>query len=499
MFMRLAKLCIAKSRALRDWRNDHRGNVTVFFALSILPFTLAAGAAVDFQRVMTAKSEMTQAMETAAIYAATMSATTTDAQRLAAVQTYVNNNYGNSGNASLSNITVTNYSDHVAVSATATINSAFMQVAGITNISVPVSVEVQKAGINLEVSLVLDNTGSMNTSDGSTPNAPITDLKAAAANFVNTVMPATQGAYYTKIALVPYNNSVNLGTSALATTARGSIQSGTSSSPGYSNYTFSTNYYDPYGHSCSSRDSNGYCKQTLPITNCVTERTGSQAYTDASVSTYPVGRAYLGSNNPCTVTTMVPLSTDASTLVSTINNMSAGNSTAGQVGIAWGWYALSPNIGMWTGSSIPAGYDKLTTSDNSQKVKKIMILMTDGEYNSANYNGVITGNDPNNGSYGNPYYGSVPGSGGPLDHINQQPTNGDSYTQSTSMCNAIKASGVEVYVISFQLNTSIQKRVDLVNNCATDANHVLNASDQSQLNTVFANLANSITSLYVSK
>jgi len=116
-----------------------------------------------------------------------------------------------------------------------------------------------------------------------------------------------------------------------------------------------------------------------------------------------------------------------------------------------------------------------------------MILMTDGEYNSANCNGVITGNP------------TVSGSGGDADHINCAATNGDSYAQSTSMCNAIKASGVEVYVISFQLNTSIQKRVDLVNNCASDASHVLNASNQAQLNMVFQNLANTITSLYVSK
>jgi Flp pilus assembly protein TadG len=473
MHKRLANFCVAASRVLGALRKDHRGNVTVFFALSILPVLIGAGSAVDYQRAVSAKTEMTQALETAAIYAATMTATTTDQARLTAVQNYVNNNYGNSGDAALSNIAVANYSDRVVVTATATVPSAFMQLAGVNSITVPVSVEVKKSGTNLEVSLVLDNTNSMNTKSQGATNTPIVDLKAAAANFINTVLPDTQGSFYTKIALVPYNNGVNLG-STLAPLARGTISTSpsTSTTPGSTNFKFT----NAQGNAT-----------TFAISNCVTERTGTKAYTDASVATYPVGRGYFGSNNPCSVTQMVPLTTDKTVLTTAANAMSAANSTAGQVGIAWGWYTLSPNIGLWSGTSLPSGYDKLTTTDFTQKVKKIMILMTDGEYNSASCNGVITG------------VPTVTGSGGDADHINCAATNGDSYAQSTSMCSAIKTAGIEVYVITFQLDSTVQKRVDLVNACATDANHILNASNSTQLNTVFGNLATSITSLYVSK
>ncbi len=473
MLKNLVSLAFAATRALRRLHIDRRANVTVFFALSILPTALAAGAAMDYERTISAKAEMTSAMETAAIYAATMAATTTDADRTAAVQNYMNTNYTNGGDAALSNISVDNYTDHVTVNATATVKTAFMQLAGVQTIAIPVSVEVRKAGINLEVSLVLDNTNSMNTKSQGATNTPIVDLVTAAGNFVNTVLPTTQGQFYTKIALVPYNNGVNVGAT-MATSARGAISTNpsTSTTPGSTNYKFT--------------NAQGQLT-TFAISNCVTERTGTQAYTDASAATYPVGRGYYGSNNPCSVTQMVPLTTSKTTLTTAINAMTAANSTAGQVGIAWGWYSLSPNIGLWSGSSVPAGYDKLTTTDFTQKVKKIMILMTDGEYNSANCNGVITGNP------------TVTGSGGDADHINCAATNGDSYTQSNAVCSAIKTAGIEVYVITFQLDTTVQKRVDLVNNCATDANHILNASNSTQLNTVFTNLANSITSLYVSK
>ncbi|MEO6607166.1 MAG: TadE/TadG family type IV pilus assembly protein [Aestuariivirga sp.] len=473
MILGLANFFASANRARKALRKNNCGNVTVFFALSILPVAIGAGAAVDYQRAVSAKVEMTQAMETAAIYAANMSATTTDQARLTAVQNYVNTNYGNSGDAALSNISVDNYIDHVTVNATATIPSAFMQLAGVNSIAVPVSVEVKKSGINLEVSLVLDNTNSMNTKSQGATNTPIVDLKAAAANFVNTVLPDTQGTFYTKIALVPYNNGVNPGAT-LAPLARGTIitNPSTSTTPGSTNFKF-TNAQNQ--------------STTFGITNCVTERTGSKAYTDASAATYPVGRGYYGSSNNCSVTQMVPLTTDKTALTTALGNMSASNSTAGQVGIAWGWYSLSPNFGLWSGASVPAGYDKLTASNYLQKVKKIMILMTDGEYNSANCNGVITG------------VPTVTGSGGDADHINCAATNGDSYAQSTSVCSAIKNAGIEVYVITFQLDSTVQKRVDLVNSCATDASHILNASNSAQLDTVFRNLATSITSLYVSK
>ena len=220
----------------------------------------------------------------------------------------------------------------------------------------------------------------------------------------------------------------------------------------------------------------------------MTERQGTQAYTDAASSTYPVGLFYGPTGyNDCSVTAMVPLSTSASTLNTAINAMSAGNSTAGQVGIAWGWYALSPTIGIWSGASIPAGYDKLTTTDSTAKVKKVMVLMTDAEYNSAYCNGVISAPSSLSGSGSTSY--QIPCSS-PL---------GNSYTQSNAVCSAIKAAGIEVYVITFQLDTTVSQRVALTQNCATDTSHIINAASSTDLNAAFQSLATSITSLYVSK
>ena len=460
---------------LKRLLSNERGNISIIVGVATVPMMMILGAVIDFERASNTQTALQASVDSAALFAATLTTTSNDSLTSQS-QPYFNQNYNTSGAAP--NFAVTNSGDSVTATASVTVANSLMTFAGLQSEVVSATSVVKKAGINLEVSLVLDNTGSMNSTNPQTGHAAITDLKAAAAKFVSQVMPATQGQFYTKIAAIPYNNGVNLG--AQAVTARGATLSGTSTNPGYDNYTFP---------GCSDQSCSSTNPFTIGITNCVSERTGTAAYTDASVSTYPVGSGYLaysGTNNPCTVQQMVPLTTNASTLTSTINAMSAGGSTAGQVGIAWGWYALSPNIGLWSGASVPAGYDKLTTTDLMSKVKKVMILMTDGEYNSAHYNGVITGAP------------TVSGSGGYDDHINQPATNGSVYTQSTSMCNAIKASGVEVYVITFQLNSSYPQRVALVNSCPTDSKHLIDA-DSTSLDSAFSTIANQIMAMRIAQ
>ena len=477
--------------------SNERGNMAIVVGMATVPMMLIMGAAVDFENASNTHTELQSSVDSAALYAASLTDMTNDALTTKS-KPYFNANFNSSaapGTASAATYAVTSVGDSITATASIPVNNAFMKLAGLPTTTVSATSVVKKAGINLEVSLVLDNTGSMGSTNAKTGNTAIYDLKIAAAKFVDQVMPATQGQFYTKIAAIPYNSSVNLGTSALAVQARGSVLSGTSTTPGYQNYTFSSNKRESYSNGSwqnnCTHDSNHYCLTTAAITNCVTERTGTAAYTDASVGTYPVGRKYVVTNssfNPCTVTPMVPLSTDAATLKSTIGAMSSGNWTAGQTGLAWGWYALSPSIGVFTGAAAPAGYDKLTTTDLTQKVRKVMILMTDAEYNTAYVNGVVSSNT-NYTSYG---------SGNDDEVAAASPTNGDVYTQAASMCSGIKASGVEVYVITFQLDKSLSWRVGLVNNCATDSSHIIDA-DSTSLDAAFGKIANQILAMRIAQ
>lgn len=225
------------------------------------------------------------------------------------------------------------------------------------------------------------------------------------------------------------------------------------------------------------------------ISKCVSERTGSSAYTDQSPSTSLLGRNYHAaqnvkasnpySANPCTERPIYPLSTNKDDLKAQITALQASGSTGGHIGVAWGWYMVSPNFGyLWPAASRPAAYAAPSTL-------KVVVLMTDGEYNSAYKNGVISGDSTN-------------GSGDYRDHIKGNAPNGHSFDQATALCTAMKAAGVRVYTVGFNI-VDDQRARDLVNNCATNANHVYIANGGTALKDAFAAIGHEIDNLRLSK
>jgi len=496
---------------VRRFVADQGASMSIVAALSAVPLILAGGAAVDLERVLNARTALRASLDSAALYAASLN-DTSDSSLTTKAKNYVTTNYSATSDGAVANFAIVSNASTVTASGQVVVPTVFMGIVGTNSITVGATSTVLKQGFNLEVALVLDNTNSMNSINAKTGYTAIHDAIAAANLFVQMVPPQNSGQTYTKIAAIPYNNSVNMGTSALAQSARGAILSGTSATPGYQNYTFATNSLITgnrantyWGVMCNNSGASSTCQRTFPITNCVTERTGAQAYTDTSLAANPVGRAYFINSGPlpntCAVAPMVPLSVTAAPLTTAINSMVANYSTAGQVGIAWGWYALSPNVGMWSGTSAPASYSVTvgspsyaSTTPNINQVHKVMILMTDGDYNVGYCNGVISGSDPVMGT--SSLDGSTVGTAEPPDHIGCAPTNGDTYTQSTAMCKAIKASGIEVYVVTFQLNTTISRNVALTQNCATDAAHVIDA-DAVSPSAAFAKIANQLNAMRI--
>jgi hypothetical protein len=222
----------------------------------------------------------------------------------------------------------------------------------------------------------------------------------------------------------------------------------------------------------------------FPISTCVSERT-TNAFTDAAPSTTPFGRIYpaaspMGSTaNPCLGPTIIPLSDSKTALKAQIDALQAGGSTGGHIGIAWAWYLLSPNFGyLFPSISQPAAY-------GSDHLYKVLILMTDGEYNSSYCNSVISQD-------------STSGSGSPNDHINCNAPNGHSYVQSDALCDAIKDAGVIVYTVGFNVNSS-QNAQNLVANCATSMDHAYYPNTGAELKTTFQLIAQEISELRLSQ
>jgi len=220
--------------------------------------------------------------------------------------------------------------------------------------------------------------------------------------------------------------------------------------------------------------------RALEISTCVSERSGAQAYTDAAPNAWArVGRNYPSTaGNPCPSANIMPLSSNRSSLKSLISSLSVAGSTAGQIGMAWGWYSVSPNFNsLWPSS--PAG------PYAPEDTLKAVIIMTDGEFNTPYNSGVIAQN-------------AGAGSGGTHDKINRNATNGDPFSQGEALCDAMKANGVIVYTVGFQISSG-GSAAALLASCATSAQHAHLPTSGSDLSEAFAAIGRDITKLRISR
>ena len=228
--------------------------------------------------------------------------------------------------------------------------------------------------------------------------------------------------------------------------------------------------------------------RTHQISTCVTERAGADAFTDTAPNISPLGRNYpntpaatpiSSTPNPCLANTIVPLTSDKTALHTAVNALAAGGSTGGHIGVAWGWYLVSPNFGyLFPSASQPGTYA-------ATDLRKVAILMTDGEYNSVYCSGVISKD-------------STSGSGATSDHINCNAPNGDAYTQAKTLCSNMRMAGITIYTVGLNvINTPAAQ--DLVQNCATDASHVYLPANGTALKDAFHDIAIRVSQLRLSK
>lgn len=217
---------------------------------------------------------------------------------------------------------------------------------------------------------------------------------------------------------------------------------------------------------------------THRISSCVTERTGTQAYTDAAPSSARVGRNYPGSSNPCLDATLVPLSSNKTSLKNTIDGFEAAGSTAGQIGIGWGWYMVSPNFNSLWPSNGAGAY-------NTAQTLKAVVIMTDGEFNTPYCSGVIS-RDAGSGSGNND------------EKINCAAENGDPFSQGKALCDGMKAQNIVVYTVGLGLAEG-GDAAEMLEYCASSPGNFYLPADGGDLSEAFAAIGRDISKLRISK
>ena len=189
---------------------DERGVIAVLFAILILPLMTVMAIAIDVSQFLVMKQQLRSALDAAALDIA-QQPTLSDAAATSEVQAFITANYpALSVIGRLQSVTVTRATTSVVITATASMNTNFLQIIGYSTLGVTVSSQSSATLNKLEVVLVLDNTGSMSNTYGSMSG--IDGLKTAATTLVNTLFASDPTLQYVKVGIVPFTATVNVGT-----------------------------------------------------------------------------------------------------------------------------------------------------------------------------------------------------------------------------------------------------------------------------------------------
>jgi Flp pilus assembly protein TadG len=502
---RAARLSRLKSVAIL-WCRDETGTIAMLFALMGFVVVALVGGAIDFGRAFTVKEQLQRTVDAASLAAARVWQTENDISLAQQRGTQFFESNKPLGVTTTMAFTTDFARNAIRLDATASVPAPFLTAAyailrpigiSLETLDVSTFAEAQLAvggesEQSLEISMMLDVTGSMSGSK-------ITDLKAAAKDLIDIVVWDDQSEYTSKVAIIPFAQAVHLGSTTYVNNVRGTTKSGscTSSSSPCTAYTSGT----PSSTQWTWGAPASYYKFTLaaggtatwrPSSYCVTERIGTNKFTDiaptanankvgpyyASSSSSESSRCSLVNTGDMEVNSFQPLSNDKVMLKRRIDKLTLAGSTAGQIGTAWAWYALSPNWAyLWPSANQPKAY-------HTDKLQKIAILMTDGEYNMAHCNGVLA-NDSDTGSNSS--------------QINCNATNGQAFNQAASVCTAMKAdTGITVYTVGFALGGS-QLAINTLRNCASDETKFYNAEDGDALRLAFRDIALQIAKLRLSQ
>lgn len=451
---------------MRRFMRNERGNIAITFALALIPMCILIGGAVDFSRAMSAKRQLRDTLDGAALaIAGVPNFTQPQAEQIA--KDFATANFPSQSIGAPAKIDSVVFDDiSVNINGSANVPTTMLDLIGMNDIKVTTTTVVDRSGWNVEAAVALDITGSM-------AGSRLTALKAAAKDFVDTVVQDDQSPYTSKVALAPYSNAVQVGAT-MAPLVRGTA-SASCTTYGCSTFKFTDNS----GSSACSNNLNGSNKTTCQwaINTCVVERTGADAYTDATPGAGKYLMAnYRHSGDPCPTSGIVPLSDNKTALKNSINSYTAAGNTAGHIGIAWAWYLLSPNFGtFYPAASKPNAY-------TDKKTMKVAVLMTDGEFNTMYCQGVDSAD-----------------TGRGKDAINCNAPNGNSFAQAKKLCAEMKKKNVIVYTIGFTIAKGGNAE-GVLKECATapSAPYFNTPATNADLAETFKTVAKSISQLRIS-
>ena len=430
-------------------RLGRRGNVALVVALVAVPLLAVIGIAVDGVRAWLLQSRLNTALDAAAL-AGARNINATSATRDAEVAAMFWTNMGmRDPTYSASRATAQSWRSFMDASvrlqsmvavdestfevrATASLPTTFARVIGRNDLAMEKSARAKRADLGMELALVLDITGSMDTNcttpgdrtasacgvttvprapgtTVTTRNSNIDLLRVAAADMVNILYGNRDTVPNLWVSVVPYTTTVNIGPARRSwlsaqsqatldgnftpTTWRGCVEarvgySGAPADGDRNDYTpaeapFQPFYYrstlGQYTRSGSRMPGDNDWARKLWTATTV----GGDAITENWQSWR--GNYQVGPNVGCPQTPILPLTISKTTVLDTIQGLRSTfrGGTMANMGLLAGWFTLSPRWrATWALGAAPAGQATALPLDyNARNMRKAIVLMTDGANN----------------------------------------------------------------------------------------------------------------------
>jgi Flp pilus assembly protein TadG len=465
---------------LRRLRRDDRGGIMIFVGLGLSAMVGVGGLATETLLIYGIKDRLQQSLDAAALAAGQMSEESAMAGE--AEDVFMTNFFASGPEAALKspglNVAISNGGEQVALSAVAEYQTRFLGVVGFDQIDISGRAVVQREVRPTEVAFVLDVTGSMDSS------SKIGALRDAGVILVDILFGDVVEHPNLFVSVVPYTSMVNIGNA-------------------------NEDWLVGYDADAFAADVDGW-------RGCVMARTGGGDVTDDPPADQPfvpmlsptdidnvyppVNSAQSAKNNGTGPNlgcgpAILPLTNVKATVRDKILDLKAWyrGGTASNLGMAWGWRTISPRWqGLWGLADRPLAYD-------ATKSRKAVVILTDGE-NQFWPNLTSSGKGVSPGGSDFTGHGRLADlsaeTGGTVQTLKDGIT--ELNARFTEICDSLKAEGVDVFTITFGLNSSSQAATrEVFRQCATKPDFYFNSPAASDLEQVFRQVGTKLSSLRI--
>ncbi len=456
---------------MKSFASDERGALTPFILVLFIGIILLTGIGLDLARYEAERADLQDALDRGVLAAASLTQAQ-DAEQT--VQEYLDTRALGQGNDVVPTVVPDTQANYRRIGATAAheMNTTFLRLVGINDLNVAAGSAAEEGREDVEVSLVVDISGSMarERSNGTTLSR-LQVLRSAAAEFTDLIL-TEQTVDTTTMSLVPYAGQVNPGSVMFDQINTGRV------------HNFS---------SCVEFSDGDFELTSLPGQNSRAQVPHFQWFRFEGDHGHEAEWGWC----PSDAQAIVPLSNNPVFLKQRINALMGHDGTGTNNGMKWGLGLLDSTSNTMVTQLIGAGKVDESFADrpipfNTEGSLKVIVLMTDG---NTRYQ-----QRPKNTSYNSQgeidFWASntLRSSHSILDTTSKRNSNeAEQINLLQNLCTLAKENGVTVFTIGFDVSET-SPAYSQMRDCASSVSHFYHV-EGIQLSTAFRLIAATITKL----